>query len=114
MRSFFTTRAKLLYALLAVSIFSISSLHALDLETAKQQGLVGEGRDGYLGVVSNSAEVESLVKDINQKRREMYKKISSSNGTSLKQVESLAAQKAIDKTAKGYYVQDASGSWIKK
>lgn len=115
MRSFFTISTKLLfYLLIAVSTLAFNNAHALDLESAKQQGLVGEGRNGYLGIIKSSTEVEALVSQINQKRREMYSKISSTNGTSLKAVESLAAEKAIDKTAQGHYVQDQAGSWVKK
>lgn len=88
--------------------------YALDLQTAKAQGYVGEQASGYLGIVKNAAGVQALVADINSRRKAHYEKIARSNGTSLQVVETLAGQKAIDKTPGGQYVRDPSGKWIRK
>ncbi len=99
---------------LAVALLTISSVvFALDLDSAKAQGQVGETDTGYLAAVSVSAEVNALVADINAKRKAEYQRIASQNGIALTDVEKLAAQKAISKTQAGQYV-NIGGSWQKK
>jgi uncharacterized protein YdbL (DUF1318 family) len=102
-----------IYSLL-ISLFFVSISFALDLDTAKNSGLVGEKTDGYLGSVTNSAEVNALVNDINQKRKIKYQEIAKTNGTDLKSVEMLAGKKAYENTKKGHYVLTDGNSWIKK
>ena len=89
---------------------------ALTLEEAKTQGVVGEQPDGYLGVVQPgaSAEVQALVNDVNQKRRQMYEEIARRNSTPLDAVEMLAGKTAIDNTRPGNFVRSPSGQWLKK
>jgi len=89
---------------------------ALTLEEAKTQGLVGEQPNGYLGIVQPgaSADVQALVDDVNQKRRQMYEEIARRNATKLAAVELLAGKTAIDNTKPGNFVQGPSGQWVKK
>ena len=90
------------------------SAWSIDLAAAKQQGLVGEQANGYLGAVTTpSAEVRALVKDVNAKRRAKYQQIATKNNISMTDVEALAGQKALEKTAPGNYIKPA-GSWRKK
>ncbi len=98
-----------------LSICFVQPVFALELDSAKASGLVGEQTNGYLGAVSStpSAEVQHLVNDINQKRKKAYQDIATKNGTKITDVEKLAAQKAIEKTAKGHYIQ-TNGQWVKK
>jgi uncharacterized protein YdbL (DUF1318 family) len=100
---------------LMVCLFASTAVFAMDLQSAKSQGLVGEQLNGYLGVVSSDAgsDVEALVADINNKRKQMYQSIAKKNGTSLDTVELLAGKKAIEKTSTGNYIQSATG-WKKK
>ncbi|GAA5213487.1 YdbL family protein [Corallincola platygyrae] len=98
----------------ATLLFSAALFAAITLDAAKQQGLVGEQLDGYLGVVVASADVNALVADINTKRQEAYLKIAKKNQLTLEQVAMLAGKKAIDKTPTGQYVQAADGTWVKK
>ena len=88
----------------------------LTLEEAKTQGAVGEQPDGYLGVVqsSASADVQALVNDVNQKRRQMYEDIARRNSTKLEAVEMLAGKTAIDNTRPGNFVRSPSGQWVRK
>jgi uncharacterized protein len=88
----------------------------LTLEEAKTQGVVGEQPNGYVGVVQPgaSAEVQALVNDINQKRRQMYEDIARRNSTKLEAVEMLAGKTAIDNTRAGNFVRSPSGQWVKK
>jgi len=88
------------------------------LGEAKQQGLLGERPDGYLGVVKPSAPAKTVefMKDINRKRRDvyLYQGIAKKNGTALSAVESLAGKKAIKKTPSGQLIMQPNGTWIPK
>jgi uncharacterized protein YdbL (DUF1318 family) len=88
----------------------------LTLEEAKTQGVVGEQPNGYLGVVQPgaSADVQALVNDVNQKRRQMYEEIARRNSTKLEAVEMLAGKTAIENTRPGNFVRGPSGQWVKK
>jgi uncharacterized protein YdbL (DUF1318 family) len=88
----------------------------VSLGDAKQQGLVGEQYDGYLGVVGTapSSAVQSLVSSINAKRRAEYERIANTNGISVADVQALAGQKALQKTAPGHYVKAQGQGWRKK
>ena len=90
------------------------SAWALSLDEAKAKGQVGEKASGYLGAVTGgSADVQALVSDINQKRRQAYEEIAKRNGTSLDSVETLAGEKAIQNTKPGNMVE-GPGGWMKK
>ncbi|MAT91759.1 MAG: hypothetical protein CME59_04100 [Halioglobus sp.] len=101
------TRVLALLALLALPAW------ALDLDTAKSRGLVGETSSGYLAAVKPSAEVDALVADINAQRKAHYRKIAVDNGISLQAVEARAGLKAIEKTPAGEFVNTGAG-WQKK
>ncbi len=97
-----------------VALTMTFSAWAVSLDQAKQQGLVGEMANGYLGVVVTSPEVTSLVKTVNTKRKNLYLDIARKNKLTMKQVTALAGEKAIAKTRSGHLIKLASGSWIKK
>lgn len=93
---------------------STTALFALTLEEAKNRGLVGEKSSGYLGTVTaGGGEVQALVADVNQKRRQAYEDIAKRNGTPISAVETLAGEKAIQNTRPGNFVE-GPGGWIKK
>lgn len=88
----------------------------ITLQEAKQQGLVGERPDGYLGLAKPSASAKTidLMKDINRKRRDVYKGIAKKNGTALSAVEALAGKKAMTKTPSGQLIMQPNGTWTPK
>ncbi len=90
------------------------SAWAVSLDQAKQQGLVGEMANGYLGVVISSPEVNSLIKSVNDKRKSLYLNLARKNNLTMKQVTALAGEKAIARTRSGHLIKMASGGWIKK
>ncbi|PSJ41079.1 YdbL family probable chaperone protein [Zobellella taiwanensis] len=90
------------------------SAWALDLQQAKQQGLIGEQLNGLVGAVQSSPQVNVIVGDINRKRLEGYQEIARKTGTSLAVVQSRAGQLNIERTPGGQYVQLADGSWRRK
>lgn len=101
--------------IVAVSIlFTANTANALDLTTAKAQGMVGEQINGYIGAVKSGNEVAALVAEINAKRKEAYKNISAENGQPLDVVESLAAKKLYEKLQASEYYQSESGAWVQK
>ena len=98
----------------ALSFCLASTAFAISLDEAKAKGLVGEKPDGYLGMVNPSGgEVQALMNDINQKRRQAYEEIAKRNKTPLKAVEALAGQKAIQNTKPGNFIE-GPGGWRKK
>ena len=81
-------------ALLAACLMLLSApLFAVDLQSAKQQGLVRETPSGYLRAVKSSSEVKALVSSVNAKRKQHYSRISKKTGASLKEVERSAGAK---------------------
>lgn len=109
------------YALAAMVFVVALPLMAMNLQQAmgslsdaKNQGLVGEQPNGYLGVVSaGNADTEEIVALINQARRTEYQRLAQGNGLSLLDVETMAGQKAIEKTNSGHYIL-VNGKWAKK
>lgn len=104
----------LISLLLCILIFSAVPALAIDLQTAKEQGLVGETLSGYLdAVVEPNPEVKELIADINNKRKAKYAEIAEKNGIGLDQVEKLAGKKAIEKTPAGQCVK-IGYDWVEK
>lgn len=102
------------YGLVVLMLAFSLQAAALDLDTAKSRGLVGEQLNGYLGIVVKTPEVVELVSKINRKRHQAYVRIAKENGVSVEVVEQLAGRKAIKKTEQGNYVRTPSGEWIRK
>jgi len=90
------------------------SAWAISLDQAKQQGLVGEMPNGYLGVVVESSEVTSLVKMVNKKRKDIYLNLARKNNITMQQVTKLAGEKSISKTQTGHLIKNSAGKWVKK
>ena len=101
--------------LLLLLVFPLMA-SAVTLDDAKGKGLVGETWKGYLAAVeaSPSADVEALVNEVNTKRRTQYERIAEKNGISVEDVEKVAGQKAIDKTAAGQFIKHEGGGWQTK
>lgn len=107
------------WCLLGVLAFS-SPVLAMSLQeamaalgTAKEQGLVGEQANGYLGVVKDSGNAKAIVELINQARRAEYQRVASENGIGVKDVETIAGRKALERTQPGHYIW-VDGAWVRK
>lgn len=104
-------------SLLTVSagLFLTAQAFALDIGALKDQGIIGELANGYVGLVSQSApqEVKDFVKSINAKRKTVYQGIASKNNISLEKAEAIAGQSNLDRTKNGHYV-NSNGMWKKK
>ena len=90
------------------------SAWAISLGDAKQQGLVGEMANGYLGMVVDSAETKALVESVNAKRKSIYIDLARKNKITLQQVSALAGEKAFSKTQSGHFIKNSNGEWVKK
>jgi uncharacterized protein YdbL (DUF1318 family) len=101
---------------LLISMMAVSVAVASPLAQPKADGLIGEQANGYIGLVKQNvpADIKKLVNDVNAKRRAGYQKIAKKQGTSLAEVERVGGNTAIEKTLRGNYIRDASGSWRKK
>lgn len=85
------------------------------LGDAKSAGWVGEQPNGYLGVVPGApGNAQALVSDINAKRQAKYESIASSQGTTLRAVETVAGEKLIKRAKPGEYIMTPSGQWVRK
>lgn len=104
---------KKLTCALLVSTMTFSAW-AISLSDAKQQGIVGEMPNGYLGVVVSSADAKSLVASVNQKRKSIYMNLARKNKITMEQVTALAGKKALAKTQSGHLIKNSSGQWVKK
>ena len=110
-------RVNTVFLSLLLSMMTASvAVAASPLAKPKADGLIGEQANGYIGLVEQNvpADIKKLVNEANANRKTGYQKIAAKQGTSLKDVEKVGGQTAIDKTLKGNYVRDASGRWRKK
>ncbi|NBX03839.1 MAG: DUF1318 domain-containing protein [Alphaproteobacteria bacterium] len=96
----------------AAAVLMVSPAFALDLHSARAQGLVGEQNTGYAKALK--PEAASLVAEVNAKRKAEYAKISAQNGQSVDVVAKLAAGQIAGSLESGNSYQDASGNWVKK
>ena len=111
-----TTRIALLAAVgaLAVSAFAVPALAQRDpaYAAARANGSVGERINGYLGIVGAATpDLQRLVDDINNQRRQVYAERAQAEGATLEQYALTAGCLAISRTAPGEKYQAPDGSW---
>jgi uncharacterized protein YdbL (DUF1318 family) len=96
--------------------FAFQSAWAIDIHSAKDQGLVGEANTGYLAAVAGapSDEVKALISEVNQKRKAQFKSTAEKTGATLDQVRLRFYELAVERTQSGHYYQDATGNWKQK
>ena len=102
-----------------VAIFlalAVQTAWAIDIGTAKDQGLVGEANTGYLAIVITpaSAEVQALIASVNAKRKAKFESTANKTKTTVNQVSYRFYELAVQRTKAGNYYQAANGSWKKK
>lgn len=107
-------------ALLSMFLMTSAAAMAIDLQeamsalgSAKEQGLVGEQQNGYLGVVEDEGNASEIVQLINDARRDEYTRIAEQNDIAVSDVEALAGKRAIERTSPGHYVQ-IDDEWVRK
>ena len=81
-------------------------------QAARSAGQVGEKPDGYLGVVgSQSGAVQSLVNDLNIRRRENYAQKAQEQGATLQEYAITQGCVLIVRTQPGEKYQAPDGTW---
>lgn len=104
----------LLALLISAPALALSLNQAMSaLPAAKAAGQLGEQPDGYLGVVSPSGNAAEIARQINDARRQEYQRLASENNIQLRDVESMAGKKALERTPDGQYIM-LNGVWMKK
>lgn len=117
MPNFFRTLISvLLVAGVAITLAAPASAGDPQIEAAKQQGVVGERIDGYLGIVDGGADatLTRLVQDINNKRRAVYDDLASETKTTPQQVARVSGEKLTGSASAGEFIMDDSGTWKQK
>ena len=99
--SFFRTAAILIALLLATGV----SAFALDLETARNKGLVGEVDNGYIAIPPGAGtDAQQLVSTVNKERLAAYADIATKNGISV----DVAGKRTFEKRYPGF----PAGTWV--
>lgn len=106
---------KLINGLLALTLMIALPASAITLKEAQSQGLVGEANSGYIAVVqASSPELDKLVAEVNNKRKQEYAAIAQRNNIDIAQVAARAAEKLESRLSKGEFYQDNLGRWQQK
>ncbi|MDZ7840625.1 MAG: YdbL family protein [Gammaproteobacteria bacterium] len=96
-RTKFRTVGRILGPILILALLS-PGLFAADLDQAKQRGMVCELPNGFLRAANSApADVTTMVKNINEKRKQEYARIASEHGVTPEDVGKLTAQKLSPK-----------------
>ena len=78
---------------------------------AREAKQVGEQPDGYLGVVSGSASVQAMVRDINIKRKAAYTASAQASGATVEQFAFTSGCNLVAKVGQGEMYKTPSGQW---
>ncbi|CEA04232.1 hypothetical protein BN1049_01417 [Pseudomonas saudimassiliensis] len=104
----------LLALLLSAPALALSLNQAMSaLPAAKAAGQLGEQPDGYLGVVAAGGNAAEIARQINQARRDEYQRLAKENNIQVRDVESMAGKKALERTPRGQYIL-VNDVWMKK
>ena len=101
---------------LVASLLLSAQAFAANLGQLKDDGIVGELSNGYVGIVAQNKAtpaVKALVEDVNDKRRQIYANQAKKNNKSIAEIEAIAARRNIDRTQPGHYIK-VGGGWQKK
>ncbi|WP_144208629.1 YdbL family protein [Shewanella donghaensis] len=109
-----TTRIMALLLAFCMALTLSFNAYALTLQQAKNQGLVGEKTNGYLGLVVNNNDAKTLMTEVNSKRKLHYQKIAKKNKLSTEDVALRAAKKAMAAADKDHFYQTPQGKWAQK
>ncbi len=100
---------------LVMTLGFMGSAMAMDLNTAKHSGLVGEKQNGLIEATlpNPSADLSELIATTNAGRMEVYKQMSDKQNIPLKEVQAIAAQKIYNLAEQGDFLM-MNGKWVKK
>lgn len=94
--------------------FALTALPALaaDLHSARAAGQIGEKADGFVTALDSS--MQSLVDEVNAKRRAQYADIAAKKGQTVEVVGTVFAGTIAAGLEKGAKYQGADGAWKTK
>ncbi len=100
---------------LTFTVVPAAQAQALDVASAKYDGLIGEQPDGLLGIVTKtpSQAVITLVEETNKARNEIYQDMANKQRIDINQIRMMAGEKIYKVEKKGNYVM-YTGQWQKK
>ena len=86
------------------------------VDAAKTAGAVGEQGDGFLGLVTGSADpaVRTAVAEINAGRAGAYKDIAAKTGVAEAAAGEATARQLIDRLQPGMFYRPLGGAWTRK
>jgi uncharacterized protein YdbL (DUF1318 family) len=86
------------------------------VDAAKTQGIVGEQGDGFLGLVTGSADsaVAAAVAEINSGRAAVYKDAAARSGVTPAAAGEAAAKQIFQRIPPGQYYKPLGGGWTRK
>ncbi|OGX14213.1 MAG: hypothetical protein A2351_00040 [Omnitrophica bacterium RIFOXYB12_FULL_50_7] len=87
------------------------------LQSLKQEGVIGEDNRGYVTDLKNNAAAATLATDENRDRRVLYEALAEQNAlgsTGLLEIQRAFAEVQREKAGPGDMVQSSSGDWQKK
>jgi uncharacterized protein YdbL (DUF1318 family) len=100
----------------AIMLFMVIALpaFALDLKTARLNGVAGEVDNGLLAIPPGApVDAEELIATINNSRRAEYAKVAAQNNLAIEVVGEMMFQKIYSRLPAGTWVK-VQGRWIKK
>lgn len=110
-------RTQALAALVAAATLGMAATPALAQRdpayaAARAAGTIGEQPDGYLGIVGGANQsLQTMVNDINIKRREIYAQKAKENNATQEAYALTAGCQAIARTVPGEKYRAPDGSW---
>ena len=115
-------KTQVLAALMLASSLTATAALAVDnngpIDTAMQNGVVGEQADGYLGFVraptAAQADLQRRINEVNIRRRGVYTQVARDSGETIDRVALLQALRQITKSPVGEYFQDVNKVWCAK
>jgi len=118
MRAISTQRAAIFFKTFVIFVTllaaSAASAFALDFETARAKGLVGEVDNGYIAIPPKAgSEAAGLVATVNKERRAVYTEIATKNGISVEATGQRTFEKRYPDFPAGTWVQ-VKGVWSQK
>lgn len=105
---------KYLFVFIFSALFTLSAF-AADLHSARDQGKVGETKEGYVKAIGTaSADTAKIVEEVNAKRKKHYHEMAAKNKQSIESIQKMFSVKIQGKLNTGNLYQDAAGEWKKK
>jgi len=108
----FTRLGMVAAVLLAAPVALHAEGRSPEYAAARAAGQVGEQQDGYLGVVGGqSAAINAMVRDLNNKRRQVYTEGAAASKSTVQEYATATACRLLADTQPGEKFQAPDGSW---